>query len=69
MTENTAEQPTDSPQLFDAPDDVAETEATGWAVYDRTLGRFVGGKLTDKPTSSAASKLVDEGHSTKVVRV
>lgn len=57
------------PDPVDAPDDVDADAAKGYAVYDRTLGRFVGGVTADKPSASDARKLVAEGHSHKVVRV
>lgn len=64
-----AEQSETQPELVDAPADVDDNVATGYAVYDRTLGRYVGGVSTDKPSAAAARKLVGEGHQHKVVRV
>lgn len=55
------------PEPVEAPDDVDEDTATGYAVYDRTLARFVTPVTTDKPSSPA--KAVAKGHSYKVVRV
>lgn len=55
------------PEPFDAPKDVDERFATGYAVYDRTLGRYVGGVTKDKP--SKPREAVAEGHAYKVVRV
>lgn len=76
MTENPTEQPQPTeettapePELYDAPDDVPEGTATGYAVYDRTLGRFVGGVSKDKPSRSDAAAAVDKGNAYKVVRV
>lgn len=57
------------PEPVDAPDDVADDVATGYAVYDRTLGRFVTPVSTDKPSSSDARKAVAKGHSYATVRV
>lgn len=55
---------------FDAPADVPEERATGHAIYDRTLGQFVGevhrGK---KPTDAQVKEAVAEGHVSAVVRV
>ncbi len=55
------------PEPTDAPDDAPDATATGWAVYDRTLGRFVTGVTPDKPTKPADA--VSKGHAYKVVRV
>lgn len=68
MTE-TQPEPTEQPsELFDAPDDAADDVAKGYAVYDRTLGRFVTGVTPDKPSISEARKSA-RGHTVKVVRV
>lgn len=55
--------------LFDAPDDVDEGIATGYAVYNRTLGRYVGPVVDKKPSKADANKRVAKGHTTAVVRV
>lgn len=65
MTEN----PTEAPELAPAPEDAPDESATGYAVYDRTLRRYVGGVTTDKPSASDARKLVGKGHTAAVVRV
>lgn len=52
-----------------APKDAPEDTATGFAVYDRTLARFVGPVHTDRPSRSDADKAVAEGHVAAVVRV
>lgn len=78
MTENTAENtppaadpvPDDQPTLLaDAPKDADEKVATGYAVYDRTLGRYVGPVTKDKPSATEARKTAAKGHTVKVVRV
>lgn len=55
------------PEPYAAPKDADESVATGYAVYDRTLGRYVTGVTVDKPGKPASA--VAEGHSYKVVRV
>lgn len=52
-----------------APEDVPEDRATGYAVYDTQLQRYVTGVygLDAKPTDDAARKLAPNGH--RVVRV
>lgn len=55
--------------LQDAPSDVDEATATGYAVYNRTLGQFVPGVEKRKPTSAQATKRVPDGHTAAVVRV
>lgn len=57
------------PEVAPAPKDAAEDVATGYAVYDRTLARYVGGVTTDKPSKSDAAKLVAKGHRHAIVRV
>lgn len=71
MSENTTEssEPVSAAAPFDAPKDHADDGATGYAVYDRTLGRYVGGVTTDKPSKRDADKLVGDGHVAAVVRV
>lgn len=76
MTEQTPEQePQTEPEqpepaaMFDAPEDVSEELATGYAVYNRTLGRFVGSVSDKRPTKTDARKAVPEGHTAAVVRV
>lgn len=54
--------------LYDAPADAADDTASGYAVYDRVLGRFVGGKSAEKP-KAADAKAAAAGHTYKVVRV
>lgn len=68
MTETTSET-TKGADLIDAPDDADESVATGYMVFDRTIGQYVGGKTSDKPSSSAAGKAVRKGHTAAVVRV
>lgn len=68
MTEQQPEQPeADAP--FQAPEDVSEDIATGYAVYDRTLGRYIGPVHDKRPSKSEAGKAVTEGHVAAVVRV
>jgi hypothetical protein len=55
--------------IHPAPEDAADAEATGYAVYDRTLGQYVPGVEAKKPTSSQATKRVPEGHTAAIVRV
>lgn len=67
MTEQTTEAP-EAP--FEAPEDAAEDVATGYAIYDRTLGQYVGPVKRDgKPSASDARKAVGEGHVHAIVRV
>lgn len=54
--------------LFRAPKDAEDDIATGYAVYDRVLGRYVGPVTEDKPAQSAIKSLVGR-HPHKVVRV
>lgn len=42
------------PAQFDAPKDAGSKEATGYAVYDRTLGQFVG------PVVQGTTKITQE---------
>jgi hypothetical protein len=55
---------------FDAPADVPEDRATGHAIYDRTLGQFVGEVYRPKaPTDDQVKAAVAKGHVSAVVRV
>lgn len=68
MSENTPEQP--QRPLLDAPKDrTTEDGATGYAVYDRTVGQYVPGVSKDKPSTTEANKRVPKGHTAAVVRV
>lgn len=72
MTEETAPQGKYDPsavELRDPPADVDAGEATGYAVYDRVLGQYVGPVHRDgKPTAAQAKELA--GHdSVAIVRV
>jgi hypothetical protein len=75
MTETPQEGPepsqpaTSEAGLFDAPKDVSEDIATGYAVYDRTLGRYFGPVSEKKPSKTDAGKQVAKGHTAAVVRV
>lgn len=61
--------PSGDPELLaDPPADVDSDTATGWAVYDRRLARFVGGVTADKPGKRAAAELAG-GRPHAVVRV
>lgn len=51
-----------------APEDVSADDRTGYAVYDRTLGRFVSEVTTDKPSDEDA-KAAAKGHPYAVVAV
>lgn len=66
-TENTAPPSSAAAPMFEAPADA--DPGSGYAVYDRTLGRYVGGVTTDKPSKRDADKLVGNGHVAAVVRV
>lgn len=55
--------------LQDAPEDIGADAATGYAVFNRTLGQYVPGVDRDKPSKSQADKRVPEGHTAAVVRV
>lgn len=68
MTENPTETAT-GPVPVDAPKDAPEDTATGYAVYDRTIGQYVGGVTSDKPSSSEARRRVAKGHVHAIVRV
>lgn len=58
----------DSPELFDPPT-IPEEALTGrHAVYDRTLGRYLG-VFDAKPSASEVKALADEGNTTVVVAV
>jgi hypothetical protein len=63
------DQPTGQPEPGDAPKDVAEDTASGYAVYDRTLRRYVTGVTKDKPSDKDARAAVAEGHAYRTVRV
>lgn len=73
MADETSDQATatERPALFDAPKDVPAKDATGYAVYDRTLGRFQGEVHhgTSKPSDDDAKAVVREGHQYAIVRV
>lgn len=71
MSENPQEAP-EAPQedtLAKAPKDAPEGSSTGYAVYDRTLGQFVGSVTREKPSQAKADKVVRKGHTAAVVRV
>lgn len=64
---DTPEEP-DAP--FDAPADRSDDDgATGYAVYNRTLGRFVGPVTDKRPSAAVAKRAVPDGHVHAVVRV
>lgn len=69
-TEGTTEPQDDGlrPPQFDAPKDAPEATSTGYAVYDRTLGRFVGSVVGSKPSARKAQEAAP-GHTVAVVRV
>ena len=60
MTENTPEA---APEGYTPP---AEADRKGYAVYNTTLGRYVGGVTADKPSAKDAKALVPEGHEVEV---
>lgn len=74
---DTTTTPTDTPEDgtsgragvgFDAPEDVAEDDSKGYAVYDRTIGQYVGPVAATKAKAeSAATKT--KGHRHATVRV
>lgn len=67
MTEDNDTKPAQAPELYDAPEGA---EGTGrYAVYDRVLGRYVGGVTDAKPTTTEANKLVHGGKYAAVVEV
>lgn len=80
MTEQTPEQPeldetppeapepTTSGPAFDAPADAADDVATGYAVYDRQLGRYVTGVTKAKPSKADARKAAGD-HPHAIVKV
>lgn len=58
------------PALFEPPADVADDDATGYAVYDTTLGRFQGQvKRGGKPSKSDVAKVLPKGHQHAIVQV
>lgn len=60
----------EKPVLFDAPDDVEAKNATGYAVYDTTSGRFRGPvKRGGKPTDAEVEQALPKGHQALIVRV
>lgn len=63
MADDTTTTTEDSPEGYTPP---AEADRKGYAVYDATLGRYVGGVTTDKPTAKDAKGLVREGHEVEV---
>lgn len=67
-TEDT--QDAQKPKLFDAPADVEAKNATGYAVYDTTSGRFRGPVKRDgKPTTDDVERALPQGHQHSIVRV
>lgn len=54
--------------MFALPEDAADDVATGYAVYDQQLGRFVGGVTKSKPSKAEARKLAQD-HDHGIVRV
>lgn len=52
----------------DAPEDVADDARTGYAVYDRTLARYVTEVSTGKPSAKDANAAAN-GHPHKIVAV
>lgn len=68
MSENTPEATEEEGVLFDAPKDAPEESATGYAVYDRTLGQYVGPKATDKSKAKPHGDRI-KGHRYTTVRV
>lgn len=68
-TETTETEPQAAHELIDAPEDADESVATGYMVYDRTVGQYVGSKLDSKPSSSDVRKAVRKGHTGAAVRV
>lgn len=63
-----APQPAAVPELPEAPEDTPEDAATGYAVYDRVLARYVGAVTKSKPSRAEAKKLAG-GHEHSIVRV
>lgn len=53
-------------ELFDAPESIEGS--TRYSVYDRVLGRYVGGVHDSKPSTTDAKKLAG-GHSHAIVAV
>lgn len=53
-----------------APEDRPEKDATGYAVFNTTLGQFTGPVHRDgKPSQEDAKALLPAGHKFKIVRV
>lgn len=76
MSENTPEAPevTEAPAATEgpvvpAPKDVPEDDATGWAVYNTTIGQYVSPVTKAKPSAAEARKFLPKGHTHRVVRV
>lgn len=66
MSETTTEQ--EAGVLFDAPKDVEEGSETGYALYDRTLGQYVGPVAKTKAKASEGVTKA-KGHTYTTVRV
>lgn len=69
MSETSTETSTEAEGLAPVPADVDENHATGYAVFDTTLGQFVGSVVQEKPSKAQAAKAVRKGHQAAVVRV
>lgn len=68
-TPETPEEETQDDGLTDAPE-IPEADQTGrFAVYDRTLGSYVGGVSDKKLSQREADALVPQGHTAAVVKV
>lgn len=68
-TETEATEATEEDLLFEVPE-VPEDARTGrYAIYNRTLGQYVGGTDTKKPTASDVKKALPADHVGAVVNV
>lgn len=68
MTDDQPIEGTDQPQRV-APEDIDDERASGYAVYDETLLRYVGPVFRDgKPTAKQVRELTGD-HPSTVVRV
>lgn len=65
-TESTEDTPA---EVIPAPKDVSEADATGYAVFNTTIGQYVSPVTKGKPSAAEARKFLPKGHTHKIVRV
>lgn len=66
-----AEDPKDGGAVVEPPEDTPEDASVGYAVYDTTVGQFVGAvkRGGSKPSQAEVKRVVPKGHAHAVVRV